>query len=89
MQISSNLLKSDERAAFNLRGLYQKYGYIRYKMGKFEEYDLYMKNKEMCIRDSMVSGVPQLEGSAVHWLDERDTMPKAAQSAGGRSGPAV
>ena len=34
-----------ERVANNLRGLYDAYGYSQYKMSKFEEYDLYAKNK--------------------------------------------
>ena len=34
-----------ERVAYNLRGLYERYGYAQYKMSKFEEYDLYAKNK--------------------------------------------
>ena len=55
MEINSSLLKSDERAAFNLRGLYQKYGYIRYKMGKFEEYDLYMKNKDFLVSKGIIT----------------------------------
>ena len=32
--------------ANNLRTLYEKYGYLPYKMSKFEEYDLYARNKE-------------------------------------------
>ena len=31
-------LKPDERATLELRGLYEKYGYKKYKIGKFEEY---------------------------------------------------
>ena len=34
-----------ERLANDLRGLYESYGYAQYKMSKFEEYDLYAKNK--------------------------------------------
>ena len=30
-------LKADERATLELRGLYEKYGYRKYKIGKFEE----------------------------------------------------
>ena len=37
-------LKPDERASLELRGLYEKYGYRKYKMGKFEEYSLYFSN---------------------------------------------
>ncbi len=38
-------LKADERAAIELRALYQSYGYAPYKVGRFEEYDLYMRNR--------------------------------------------
>ena len=35
-------LKPDEKATLQLRGLYEEYGYQKYKMGKFEEYSLYV-----------------------------------------------
>ena len=35
-----------ERVSMNLCSLYQRYGYSRYKMGKFEEYDLYVRNRD-------------------------------------------
>jgi len=38
-------LKADERVSIELRELYQQYGYLPYKVSKFEEYDLYMQNK--------------------------------------------
>ncbi len=41
----SNMLKQ-EKIAFELCDLYGKYGYLPYKMSKFEEYDLYAKYKE-------------------------------------------
>lgn len=34
-----------ERLSLALRGLYQSYGYRQYKVGKFEEYDLYAQNR--------------------------------------------
>ena len=34
-----------ERLTLALRGLYQSFGYRQYKVGKFEEYDLYAQNK--------------------------------------------
>lgn len=40
------VLKEEEIVAGKLRSLYQKYGYLPYKMSKFEEYDLYARNKE-------------------------------------------
>ena len=48
-------LKNEEKAVFALRALYQKYGYIPYKMSKFEEYDLYVRNKNFLISDSIIT----------------------------------
>lgn len=52
--ISENL-KSRELAVFNLRGLYKKYGFLPYKMSKFEEYDLYVKNKDFLVSESIIT----------------------------------
>ena len=41
MIFEDGILKNEEAAVFSLRSLYQKYGYSRFKMSKFEEYDLY------------------------------------------------
>ena len=49
--IDEKLLKSEERAIFNLRSLYRKYGYAPFKMSKFEEYDLYVRNKDFLVSD--------------------------------------
>lgn len=38
-----------------LRRLYGRYGYSRYKMNKFEEYDLYARNKNFLISDSVIT----------------------------------
>ena len=38
-----------------LQSLYGRYGYTRYKMNKFEEYDLYAKNKDFLISDSVIT----------------------------------
>ncbi len=48
-------LRIEEQAAFALRSLYSKYGYSKYKMSKFEEYDLYVKNKDFLISDSVIT----------------------------------
>ncbi|HHT16726.1 MAG TPA: hypothetical protein GXZ77_03295 [Papillibacter sp.] len=39
------VLKNEEQAMLRLRALYRRYGYAQYKMSKFEEYDLYARNK--------------------------------------------
>lgn len=38
-----------------LQTLYGQYGYSRYKMNKFEEYDLYARNKDFLISDSIIT----------------------------------
>ena len=44
--IDEKILKSAEAAAYRLRSLYKSYGYQSFKMSKFEEYDLYVRNKD-------------------------------------------
>ena len=48
-------LRREEQAVFALRGLYEAYGYAPYKMSKFEEYDLYVRNKEFLISDGVIT----------------------------------
>ena len=38
-----------------LRALYGSYGYSKYKMSKFEEYDLYVRNKSFLISDNIIT----------------------------------
>lgn len=44
-----------ERTAFALRGLYRQYGYAQYKMNKFEEYDLYARNKDFLVSQNILT----------------------------------
>ena len=44
-----------EQAVYSLRSLYNRYGYTQYKMSKFEEYDLYARNKDFLISDSVIT----------------------------------
>lgn len=53
MSISAN--KSVENISFALRKLYRSYGYLRYKMNKFEEYDFYVRNKDFLVSDSVIT----------------------------------
>ena len=46
---------SCERVAQSLRALYSRYGYRHYKMSKFEEYDLYAKNKDFLVSDNVIT----------------------------------
>ena len=48
-------LSFQEKVTFGLRGLYRSYGYTQYKMSKFEEYDLYAKNKDFLISDGVIT----------------------------------
>lgn len=48
-------LKREERAVFALRGLYRQYGYMPYKMSRFEEYDLYVRNKDFLVSDQIIT----------------------------------
>ena len=45
----------EEFVSFNLRKLYSSYGYSQYKMSKFEEYDLYVRNKNFLVSDSIIT----------------------------------
>ncbi len=49
------LLKREEEAIFSLRQLYADRGYKPFKMSRFEEYDLYLKNKEFLVSDRVIT----------------------------------
>ncbi len=53
--IEEQILKSEEKAVFALRSLYKKYGYLPYKMSKFEEYELYIRNKDFLVSDRIIT----------------------------------
>ena len=55
MSFSERVLKNTERALYRLRELYQSYGYARYKVSKFEEYDLYAHNKSFLVSERILS----------------------------------
>ncbi len=55
MDLGNLSLSFDEGIVFALRGLYEKYGYSHYRMSKFEEYDLYARNKDFLISDSVIT----------------------------------
>ena len=50
-----SILKYDEKAVFELRRLYRDNGYRQFKMSKFEEYDLYSKNKDFLVSDGVIT----------------------------------
>lgn len=55
MSISDSVLRNEEKAIFGLRELYSSYGYQRYKVSKFEEYDLYARNKSFLISENILT----------------------------------
>ena len=48
-------LRPDERATLELRGLFEKFGYKKYKISKFEEYSLYATNRNFLIGDKVLT----------------------------------
>lgn len=50
-----NYFRNDEKIIFKLRELYAQYGYRRYKMNKFEEYDFYAENKEFLVSGNVIT----------------------------------
>ena len=49
------VMKNEEQAGLALRSLYRSYGYIPYKMSRFEEYDLYVRNKDFLVSDQIIT----------------------------------
>lgn len=50
-----SVLTTEERVYLSLRALYSDYGYKKYHMSKFEEYDLYAKNKDFLVSESVIT----------------------------------
>ena len=53
--IDESVMSFEEKAVFILRSLYMKYGYLPYKMSKFEEYELYIRNKDFLVSDRVIA----------------------------------
>ena len=53
--IDETMLRAEERAAFSLRALYRRCGYLPFRMGKFEEYDFYARNKDFLVSDRIIT----------------------------------
>ena len=49
------ILKREEQAILTLRKLYRRYGYVPYKMSRFEEYDLYVRSKDFLVSDQIIT----------------------------------
>lgn len=53
--IDDSLMRFEEKVSYSLRSLYKKYGYLPYKMSKFEEYELYIRNKDFLVSDRVIA----------------------------------
>jgi len=51
----TNMLNGGDSVTASLGKLYRGFGYSRYKMSKFEEYDTYAKNKDFLISDRVIT----------------------------------
>ena len=55
MNFGDTVFENEEKAIFNLRKLYTDYGFSKYKMSKFEEYDFYVRNKDFLVSDNIIT----------------------------------
>ena len=55
MIFSDGVLRNEEKAIYSLRELYSSFGYSQYKVGRFEEYDLYAYNKSFLVSENILS----------------------------------
>ena len=53
--MNATYFKPEEKAVFALRELYRGYGYLPFKMSKFEEYELYVRNKDFLVSDRIIT----------------------------------
>ena len=49
------ILKPGEKAIYDLRDLFSRYGYSEFKAGKFEDYELYSENKDFLSNDGILT----------------------------------
>lgn len=55
MELNLEVMDQMERIGFLLRGLYHEHGFDRYRMSKFEEYDLYSRNKDFLLSEGVIT----------------------------------
>lgn len=48
-------LNGGDGVVYSLKSLYESYGYSHYKMSKFEEYELYVRNKSFLVSDHVIT----------------------------------
>lgn len=54
-QTTEERMSIEERAQMQLHALYRRYGYSRYKMDKFEEYELYLQNRDFIDSEDIIA----------------------------------
>lgn len=55
MTMPNQVLRREEQYILKMRRLYELYGYKKYKMSKFEHYDLYLNNKSFLSSNNIVT----------------------------------
>ena len=55
MQDLLSVMSKEEFISFSLRSLYSKYGYTKFRMSKFEGYDLYVQNKDFLVSENVIT----------------------------------
>lgn len=55
MNIKLENMRPEEKATITLSGLYEKFGYKKYKVSRFEEYSLYLKYKSFLTGDKIIT----------------------------------
>ncbi|MFA6867438.1 MAG: ATP phosphoribosyltransferase regulatory subunit, partial [Clostridia bacterium] len=55
MNVESKFLAKEEQIYYALQELYQKNGYRKFKMRKFEEYSLYLENKNFLMSENVIT----------------------------------
>lgn len=55
MEIELNSMRKEDEVSLVLGNLFESYGYKKYLMSRFEEYSLYMENKDFLISDKIIT----------------------------------
>ena len=55
MDFDNAILKNEEAISLALRSLYARCGYQQYRMSRFEEYELYVRNKDFLISSDVIT----------------------------------
>lgn len=55
MQTGIELLRRDEQVTLMLRSLYERYGYQKFRMNRFEEYDFYAVNRDFLANGQIIT----------------------------------